>query len=78
MASPFPCCPVNRECHVKENPDKKLVPDVSTRHLKGVRCRKAANDGTPKGMIFSCKIWGRTRIFQISMTTILDKIFGTK
>ena len=23
MASPFPCCPVNRECHVKENPDRK-------------------------------------------------------
>ena len=23
MASPFPCCPVNRECYVKENPDRK-------------------------------------------------------
>ena len=23
MASPFPCCPVNRECHVKGNPDRK-------------------------------------------------------
>ena len=27
MASPFTCCPVNRECHVKENPDgeKKII-----------------------------------------------------
>lgn len=24
MASPFPCCTVNRECHVKENPDQKI------------------------------------------------------
>ena len=23
MTSPFPCCPVNREGHVKENPDRK-------------------------------------------------------
>ena len=23
MVSPFPCCPVNSECHVKENPDRK-------------------------------------------------------
>ena len=23
MVSPFLCCPVNRECHVKENPDRK-------------------------------------------------------
>ena len=23
MASSFPFCPVNRECHVKENPDRK-------------------------------------------------------
>ena len=23
MVSPFPYCPVNRECHVKVNPDRK-------------------------------------------------------
>ena len=23
MTFPFPSCPVNRECHVKENQDKK-------------------------------------------------------
>ena len=26
MASTFPCCPLNRECHVKENPDRKKPP----------------------------------------------------
>ena len=25
MVSPFPCCPVNRECHVKGNPDRKNI-----------------------------------------------------
>lgn len=23
MISPFPCCPVNRKCHVRETPDRK-------------------------------------------------------
>ena len=31
MAFPFPCCPVNRECHVKENPHKKINELVSIR-----------------------------------------------
>lgn len=25
MASPFLCCPLNRECHVKENPDRVKI-----------------------------------------------------
>ena len=31
IASPFPCCPVNPKCHVKENPDReKKRYDVKT------------------------------------------------
>ena len=29
MASPFPCYPVNRECHVKGNPDRKKKKIIS-------------------------------------------------
>ena len=28
MASPFPCCPVNRKCHVKEKKEKKMIPSL--------------------------------------------------
>ena len=29
MASLFPYCPVNHECHVKENPDRKKTGDFN-------------------------------------------------
>ena len=33
MTSPFPCCPVNRKCHVKENLDRKKILSLSILYM---------------------------------------------